>query len=67
MRWEPVDIIVAAIIVIIMIIVFGAFILRGLEVEPSPEHIVIVWDTFLISAVAIISLYVGSRLNNKDE
>ena len=67
MKWEPVDYIVASIIGLLALIVIVSSAMRALGMQEFSDGAVQAVENFMLSSVAIISLYVGSRLNNKDD
>ena len=67
MNWEPVDYIVASIIGLLALIVVVSSAMRALGMQEFSDSAVQAVENFMLSSVAIISLYVGSRLNKKDE
>ena len=67
MKWEPVDLVVGAIIIMMWMLIIGAMVLRFLGVSQSSDEQLSVWENFAITGLAIITLYVGNRLNKNDE
>ena len=67
MKWEPVDHIVASIIGLLALIVVVSSTMRALGMQEFSDGATEAVENFMLSAVAIISLYVGSRLNKKDD
>ena len=66
MKLEPVDAVVLSIIVMMWMLIIGAMVLRFLGVPESSDEQLLVWENFAITGLAILSMYVGSRLNKKE-
>ena len=67
MKWEPVDVIVGSIIGLLVLVVCFSFALRVIGIAALGDNVLEAIENLTISTVAIISLYVGSRLNNKED
>ena len=67
MKWQPVDIVVGSIIGLLVLVVCFSFALRVIGIAPLGDNVLEAIENLTISTVAIISLYVGSRLNNKED
>jgi len=67
MKWEPVDIVVIGLSSSVLIVIFGTAVKAIVYKESFSEERSQIVAGIVASILAIVSLYVGSRLRKKDD